>query len=194
MEQNEQIRFEIIQDCLTQSFNGFINRAIVVLAGTNNTSEIESYLSFIEKELVSQCVNKNFIALNINVIRSNEARVIENENLRAFYFEMHKLFCLRMHFDYNVTDFHGEIFERLYRVYRETPIKMFDGNIANLSENNLALKGDDYKNLVSRVAIVKDTNEFLGLNPWYSVYVLVNIFSQNLLECLFAIRNNKNVK
>ena len=33
MEQNEQISFDIIQDCLTQSFSSFINRAIVVLAG-----------------------------------------------------------------------------------------------------------------------------------------------------------------
>lgn len=183
----KEVTTEVLRDCLTQSLFSFVSEYLI----TNVVDETKSiiFLEAIEKELVHQCNNKIFTAFNTNVVVANSMRVLEDVDRRTFYFYLFSNLNFQLRFNYDIQSVYKEVFEKLFRSFLNAPIVA--PNKATYYGFNAMKEIPGYQDLASKLEVKLEILEFLEINQWYFIHVLLTLFAQQLLEDFQVFKSSK---
>lgn len=165
----------------------------IILINSDNKDAIESFMGLIAKEFRLQCTYRKFTILNTNVVRAIQDRILEDDSLRAFYFELYKSveFVLSMDYKISVTELIEDEIESL----GNAPVALFEDK--KNDELNIHLQTPGFIKLCSGVRCMHGIKTFLEYNPWYFIFIIVNMCAPNLVENLNILANvgeRKNTK
>ena len=167
----------VLEEILTTETVNYVERVVSLNHATED--RIALFLKELTGEFTLMCSIRKFTILNTNVVRGNQARILENDTLRSFYFELFKSVMFRLDLDYSSKD-KITILKALVETSKMVPC--IDNNGPG-KKNPLILNDQDFKNLCGTVYVDnKVIDEFLGMNEWYLVVILTNIYATKLLE------------
>lgn len=165
----------VVETILTEAMLTYVERVVNLNTGTEE--RITSFLKDITIELTLMCSIRNFTILNTNVVKECQDRILENDTLRAFYFEMFRACVYRLELDYCMED-RVNIFDSIFNSALIAPCSVQIGQ-----HNYLIRQDQSFKNLCGSVYVNRDViTGFLKANPWYIMVVLTNISAPRLLE------------
>jgi hypothetical protein len=168
---------EVLEEILVTEMVSYIERIININDGAED--RITVFLSDLTTEFLLMCSSRKFTVLNTNVVRGNQSRILGNDTLRSFYFEMFKSVVYRLCLDYSETD-KTNILKALVESARLVPCT---DTPDYGKQNPLILNGQDFKNLCGTVFVDKAIiDQYLGANQWYLMVILANICAPKLLE------------
>ena len=173
---------DVLKEIFLQESLNYI--ATILLINEKSPEKSKMFLKTLEGEFKLLCTIRKFTIVNTNVVRENQTRILENDSLRSFYFEVFKSMVYRLDLDYNEKD-RQSVFKTLLGSTKQPPcsIIIFSGVI-----NHLIRRDQDYKNLCGSVFVEETVIEqYIASNPWYFSVILANMFAAPLLENLKVI-------
>ena len=177
---------EVLEEILTSEMVNYAERVVSINANTEN--RITGFLTELSNEFILMCSCRKFTILNTNVVRTNQIRILGNDTLRSFYFEMFKSVMYRLSLDFSDKD-KINIMNSLVESSKIMPCS----EAAKFGKTNpLILDSQDFKNLCGTVYVDGSTiDTFLSMNQWYLVVILTNICAPKLLENIKVLSTHK---
>lgn len=162
--------------------------ARVVRLNDASQDRITEFFLQLENEFRLMCSIRKFTILNTNVVRENQKRILENDTLRSFYFEMFKSVLYRLDLGYSEKDSQAMLWGLVGTASR-MPCSA-TGTMGK--QNQLIVYDQDFKNLCGSVYVDGTTiKDFLGVSPWYHMAIIANICAPALLENIKALSSVK---
>lgn len=168
---------EIINQTLT-----YISK--VTLSYGANGDAILDLLTTIQKEFKDMCSIRNFTLHNTNMVRHLSEKILTNKILSNYYFEVYKAVVLKLDMEFSKKN-REVILNTLIESSFTIPCKLEAVYNDKANRNFIIEINNDYTVLCNGLFIDESAfKNFLSINPWYTMVMLVNFFSSTLLENL----------
>lgn len=175
--------YRILEEAFLTASVDYVHR--VLLIQNENVRAVADFLKQIDDELRQMCYIRRFTIFNTNVIKNVQTRVLSDDTIRAFYFELYRAICTSIALEYSKDD-KDTMFRALRSANTEVPCRFVNGTVTALSDTS-----QEFSNLCGTMFIEESmVNDFFIANPWYIVAVLANMHAPTLIERLSVLINS----
>lgn len=146
-----------------------------VLKHGDNIDELTRNIKVYNDEFDALLKNRKYLLLNTNVVKNNTERILKNETIRSFYFDLYASLVIRVSLDYSEDEL-KELFTLCLQALK------LPGIFRSSNDRSLVPMTGEMAMYIGQHEVTREAIDFFKENPWYIGVIICSHVVSELIE------------